>query len=69
MHCDVLNISTVIVAILVLDCNGVFAIKAYAIYVAYAQMPGCPLCSINVVLTIYYINGIATLIILCVDFL
>ena len=28
-HCDVLNITPVRVARLVLDCNGVFAIKAY----------------------------------------
>ena len=28
-HCDVLHITPVRVAILVLDCNGVFAIKAY----------------------------------------
>ena len=28
-HCDVLHITPVIVARLVLDCNGVFAIKAY----------------------------------------
>ena len=29
LHCDVLHITTVRVARLVLDCNGVFAIKAY----------------------------------------
>ena len=29
LHCDVLNITTVRVARPVLDCNGVFAIKAY----------------------------------------
>ena len=28
-HCDVLHITPVRVARLVLDCNGVFAIKAY----------------------------------------
>ena len=28
LHCDVLHITTVRVARLVLDCNGVFAIKA-----------------------------------------
>ena len=30
-HCDVLHIAPVRVANLVLDCNGVFAIKAYAV--------------------------------------
>ena len=30
-HCDVLHITPVRVARLVLDCNGVFAIKAYNI--------------------------------------
>ena len=29
-HCDVLHITPVRVARLVLDCNGVFAIKAYS---------------------------------------
>ena len=29
VHCDVLHITTARVARLVLDCNGVFAIKAY----------------------------------------
>ena len=29
LHCDELHITTVRVARLVLDCNGVFAIKAY----------------------------------------
>ena len=29
LHCDVLHIATVRVARLVLDCNGVFVIKAY----------------------------------------
>ena len=28
-HCDVLHVTTVRVAMLFLDCNGVFAIKAY----------------------------------------
>ena len=32
-HCDVLHIAPVRVANLVLDCNGVFAIKAYCDYV------------------------------------
>ena len=31
LHCDVLHITTVRVARLVLDCNGVFAIKAYTV--------------------------------------
>ena len=30
LHCDVLNITTVRVASFVLDCNGIFAIKAYS---------------------------------------
>ena len=30
LHCDVLHITTVRVARLVLDCNGVFTIKAYS---------------------------------------
>ena len=30
-HCDVLHITPVRVARLVLDCNGVFAIKAYGL--------------------------------------
>ena len=29
LHCDVIHITTVRFARLVLDCNGVFAIKAY----------------------------------------
>ena len=32
LHCDVLHITTVRVARLVLDCNGVFAIKAYCLH-------------------------------------
>ena len=31
-HCDVLHITPVRVARLVLDCNGVFAIKAYGTF-------------------------------------
>ena len=30
LHCDALHITTVRVARLVLDCNGVFVIKAFA---------------------------------------
>ena len=32
LHCDVVHITTVWVSSLTLDCNGVFAIKAYARY-------------------------------------
>ena len=31
-HCDVLHITPIRVARLFLDCNGVFAIKAYAVH-------------------------------------
>ena len=31
LHCDVLHVTTVRVTRLVLDCNGVFAIKAYIV--------------------------------------
>ena len=38
-HCDVLHIAPVRVANLVLDCNGVFAIKAYTVrYSSYARI-------------------------------
>ena len=38
LHCDVLHITTIRVARLVLDCNGVFAIKAYmAILISVTQ--------------------------------
>ena len=30
-HCDILHITHIRVARLVLDCNGVFAIKAYSV--------------------------------------
>ena len=36
-HCDVLHITPVRVARLVLDCNGVFAIKAYVLVLAYMK--------------------------------
>ena len=32
LHCDVVHITTKWVSSLTLDCNGVFAIKAYAVY-------------------------------------
>ena len=31
LHCDVVHITTVWVSSLTLDCNGVFAIKAYCL--------------------------------------
>ena len=37
LHCDVLYITTVRVARLVLDCNGVFAINAYRAYTSYSS--------------------------------
>ena len=32
LHCDVVHITTVWVSSLTLDCNGVFAIKAYGMW-------------------------------------
>ena len=32
LHCDVVHITTVWVSSLTIDCNGVFAIKAYTFY-------------------------------------
>ena len=39
-HCDVLHIAPVRVANLVLDCNGVFAIKAYSVGSLQSRMNG-----------------------------
>ena len=48
-HCDVLHITPVRVARLVLDCNGVFAIKAYTIdYVIVVVWPIMPVIGYHV---------------------
>ena len=52
LHCDVVHITTKWVSSLALDCNGVFAIKAYEAYstISYYTNVIClqPLCVLNI---------------------